>query len=179
MPVGGLGAIEEDPVALVRGASLQPRKSVRPRQTDHLPQHPAQSTRAGDRSEFDHSLVGDRQHERELPTCRSELASFLVGLRTMLRRIQKEIAQGSPQFQRSPVIRGTDMCSPPHQAALAHPRIQHARRRDLVSSGVRDPVFYVAALVESVHEIVEQREVGRYGVFLGKLHRHQHIAFAS
>jgi hypothetical protein len=67
MPVGRLGAIEEYPVALVRGARLQPSEPASLRQTEHLSQHVAEDIRARNRDKLDCSRVGDRQRKRKLP----------------------------------------------------------------------------------------------------------------
>ena len=166
MPVRRLGAVEENPVALVGGASLEPREPARLRETDHLRQHTAESARAGGGSELDLSLIGDRQHQRELPARGRELATSLLGLRPMLRWIPKKIPQGLPQFQRGAVVTSIDKLSPVQQTALAHPFLQQARRLDLVSSRMRNSAFHVAAFIEGVHEIVKQRELARHGVCL-------------
>jgi hypothetical protein len=121
MPVSRLGAIEKYPVALVRGASLQPSEPVRLRQTDHLPQHAAEAIRARTRGKLDYSRVGDREHERKLPACGGKLARCPLGLRPMLGRIRKKISQGLPQSQRGPVIATIDVLRTVQQAALPHP----------------------------------------------------------
>jgi hypothetical protein len=82
----------------------------------------------------------------------------------MLRRSQEKISQGAPQFQRSPV--NIDVLSSVQKAALTHPGIQHARRLDFVPAGMGDATLDVAAPVKAVDEIVKQRELRRYGVFL-------------
>jgi hypothetical protein len=101
MPVGRLGAIEEYPVALVRGARLQPSEPASLRQTEHLSQHVAEDIRARNRDKLDCSRVGDRQRKRKLPARSGKVTRCLLGLGPMLRRSRKIISQGLPQFQRS------------------------------------------------------------------------------
>src|SRR5215469_9853833 len=109
MPVSRLGAIEKYPVALVRGASLQPSEPVRLRQTDHLPQYAAEAIRARTRGQA-RLLPCRRPSARgKLPACSAKLAHCLLGLRPTLGRIRKKISQGLPQLQRSPVIFSIDV----------------------------------------------------------------------
>ena len=102
MPVSRLGAVEEYPVAFVRGAGLQPSEPAHLRQTDHLPQHPAERIRARNRDKLDGPLIGDRQHERKLPACRGKVTRCLFGLRPMLRRNSEENLSGPSAIPAQP-----------------------------------------------------------------------------
>jgi hypothetical protein len=165
MPVGRLGAIEEYPVALVRGARLQPSEPTRLRQTEHLSQHVAEGIRARNRDKLDCSRVGDCQRKRKLPARSGKVTRCLLGLGPMLRRSRKIISQGLPQFQRSPMVADIDVLPTVQQAALAHPRLQQAWRLDLVPTRMGNAVFHEPAPVNAIHEIVKQRQLRRYGIF--------------
>ena len=166
MTIGWLGAIKEYPLALVRSTSLQSSKSIRLRQTDHLYQHTAKVIRAGSRSKLDCSRIRHRQYEGKFPAFGGQLARCLLRLRPLFRWIQKKVSQRLSQFQGSPVIAGIDMLSAMQETALTHPHIQHARGLQLVPASVGNAAFDIAAPVVAVDEIVKQRELGRYGVFL-------------
>ena len=159
MPVGRLGAIEEYPVALVRGARLQPSEPARLRQTEHLSQHVAKDIRARNRDKLDCSRVGDRQRKRKLPARSGKVTRCLLGLGPMLRRSRKIVSQGLPQFQHSPMVAGIDVLPTVQQAALAHPGLQQAWRLDLVPTRMGSAVFHEPAPVNAIHEIVKQRQL--------------------
>ena len=166
MPVGRLGAIKKYPLALVRRTGLQSSEPLRLRQTDHLHQHATKVTGTRCWGKLDRSRISHRQYDGKFPAYGDQLARCLVGLRPKLRRSQQKISQGLPQFQRSPVAARIDMLCPAQQAALPHPGIQHVWRLDLIPAAVRNAIFDVAAPVEAVDEIVKQRELRRYDVFL-------------
>ena len=166
MPVGRLGAIEEYPVALLRRARLQPIEPASLRQRKHLSQHAAKDIRARNRHKLDCPRIGDRQRKRKLPTRRGKATRRLLVLRPMLRRTRKVISQALPQFQRSPMAAGIDMLPTVQQAPRAHPRLQQAWRFDLVPTRMGNAVFHKPASVNAVHEIIKQRQLRRYHVFL-------------
>jgi len=63
------------------------------------------------------------------------------------------------QIQRCPVIGRLDPRVRPKQTASTHPICQQRRGRDLVAAAMQGALFHVPALVERVHEIIEQRQL--------------------
>ena len=75
--------------------------------------------------------------------------------------------------------RRIDVFAGGRQAVLAHPRFHPARGCELVATRMDHPPFDIAAAIERVHEIVEQSQLFRDGIFLRQAHEHHHTRFAG
>ncbi len=112
MPVSRLGAVEENPVALVGRAGFQPRQPIRLRQAHQLRQYSPKSVRTSDRDELNCSFIGNRENKRKPTGCSGDLTRCLLGVWSILGRVQKKISQAVPQFQCSPVIASINVLPP-------------------------------------------------------------------
>jgi hypothetical protein len=158
--------IEEDPTALVARAALEPIEPVRCGKTQHLRQHPAERIRAGHGNELHVSCVGNRHCQRKRSTRRRQSLRCRFGSVPLVGRGAQEFPQCSAQIQRYPVIGGRDSRVGPEQAASAHPLRQQQRGRDLIAAIMQSAIFHIPALVERVHEIIEQRQLRRHVIGL-------------